>query len=61
LPAHLGTRLKGAPSSFRATRDVVLSAWRVAATALLQKPTKGSKDADFYLDNFERENKEISP
>ena len=36
LPAHLSTRLKGAPSSFRATGDVILSAPHVAATALLQ-------------------------
>jgi len=39
----------------------MLSASHVAATALLQKSTKGSKDADFYLDYFERENKQISP
>jgi len=39
----------------------MLSAWHVAATALLQKSTKCSKDADFYLDYFKRENKEISP
>jgi len=35
LPAHLRTRLKGAPSSFRATGVVILSAPHVAATALL--------------------------
>jgi len=35
LPAHLRTRLKEAPSSFRTTRDVLLSASHVAATALL--------------------------
>jgi len=34
LPAHLRTRLKEAPSSFRATRNVILSASHVAATAL---------------------------
>jgi len=33
---HLRTRLKGSPSSFRATRDVMLSASHVAATVLLQ-------------------------
>ena len=37
LPAPLRTSLKEAPSSFRATRDVVLSASHVAATALLHK------------------------
>ena len=31
---HLRTRLKEAPSSFRATRDAILSASHVAATAL---------------------------
>jgi len=36
MPEHLRTRLKEAPSSFRATRDVMLSASHVAATALLQ-------------------------
>jgi len=35
LPAHLRTRLKGAPSRFRATGDIILSAPHVAATALL--------------------------
>jgi len=35
LPAHLRTRLKETPSSFRATRDVMLRASHVAATALL--------------------------
>ena len=35
LPAHLSTRLKGVPSSFRATGDVILSSPYVAATALL--------------------------
>jgi len=35
LRAHLRTWLKRAPSSFRATRDVILSASHVAATALL--------------------------
>jgi len=34
---HLRTRLKDAPSTFRATRDVMLSASHVAATALLQR------------------------
>jgi len=38
LPAHLRTRLKEAPCSFRATRDVMLSASHVAATALLHQP-----------------------
>jgi len=37
LPAHLRTRLNEAPSSFGVTRDVMLSASHVAATALLQK------------------------
>ena len=37
LPAHLSTRLKGAPSSFLATGDVILSAPHVAATALLHR------------------------
>jgi len=37
LPARLRTRLKGAPSSFCAARDVILSASHVAATALLHK------------------------
>jgi len=37
LPAHLRTRLKEAPSSFRATRDVMLSASHVAATTLLHQ------------------------
>ena len=35
LPAHLRTRSKDAPSSFHATRDVMLSASHVAATTLL--------------------------
>ena len=39
LPAHLRTRLMKAPSSFRATRDVMLSTSHVAATALLQQST----------------------
>jgi len=36
LACALRTRLKGAPRSFRATRDAMLSASHVAATALLQ-------------------------
>jgi len=39
MPARLRTRLKEAPSNFRATRDVKLSASHVAATALLQQKT----------------------
>jgi len=35
LPAHWRTRLKEAPSSFRAARDVMLSASHLATTALL--------------------------
>jgi len=35
LPAHFSTRLKGAPSSFRATGDAILSAPHAAASALL--------------------------
>ena len=38
--ACLRTRLKGAPSSCRATGDVILSAPYVAATALLQVETQ---------------------
>ena len=41
MPAHLRTRLKEAPSSFRATRDVMLSASHVAATALLHELAYG--------------------
>ena len=41
VPAHLRTRLKEAPSSFRATRDVMLSASHVAASALLHKEFYG--------------------
>jgi len=36
LPAHLSTRLKGAPSSFRDTGKIILSAPHAAATVLLK-------------------------
>ena len=51
----------GAVLGWNTSSGVIIAFWLQLADHSKRKSTKGCKDANFYLDYFERENKEIFP